>query len=130
MDMSPQPVDAFQESWRIQAAASDLGFDWPSVEGVLAKMEEEIAEIRAALQEHDQEHAGRELGDLLLAAVNAARFLKTDPCKELYDATQRFSARFELVKKHFDDAGISMKSCALDELEQVWQQVHFYGSFA
>jgi ATP diphosphatase len=115
--------NALTASVAIQGAASALGFDWPDAFGVLAKLEEELGEIREALQAGDRSHAQRELGDLLLAAVNLSRFLGTDPNAELERANARFSRRFAAVQNEVSRAGRPMTSYSLDELDAVWNRV-------
>jgi ATP diphosphatase len=124
--VSQQPVparNALQYSTDIQAAASAKGFDWPDWFGVLEKLDEELGEVREALLHKDQAHAVRELGDLLLAAVNLARFLKCDPAAALVDATNRFSIRFAALEQALETAGLRMDQCSLEELEAVWQRI-------
>lgn len=115
--------DALLESLEIQGAASREGFDWPAVAGVLDKVEEEIAEIREALAAGDVAHARRELGDLLLVAVNLGRFLGADPAAELRSATRRFANRFDHLKTALAADGKSIADCTLDELEDCWQRI-------
>lgn len=117
------PEDEWQRSARIQAKAAALGFDWPGVEGVLDKLAEELDEIRAALAEKDTAQARRELGDLLLASVNLARFLGADPARALAEATRRFENRFAALRAELEKTGASIESCTLDELEALWRQV-------
>ncbi len=114
--------DALHESWAIQAEASALGFDWPEIGGVLDKVAEELAELRDALRHGDFEAIQHELGDLFLAAVNAARFLEIDPAQALRAANARFSRRFELVKKLAAEAGLPMKTCSLEQLDVLWSE--------
>lgn len=115
--------DALRESAEVQAEASALGFDWQDVAGVLEKVEEELGEIRAALEAGDAAQARRELGDLLLIAVNLARFLDAAPDVELRAATARFARRFEAVKARLRMRGVAPESCTLDELNAVWDEV-------
>ena len=110
-------------AWTTQAHAADLGFDWPDVCGVLAKVREEVDEIEAALSQDQREHAKRELGDLLFSAVNLARFLQADPAEELRRATERFERRFRRVEEEVRQSGRRVKDCTLDQLEDVWQRV-------
>ena len=118
----PIAADALIISSRIQSEASAQGFDWPDIRGVLDKLAEELAELRKAWEQGQREQACRELGDLLLAAVNAARFLDTDPAHELHRANQRFSERFEAMKKILACEGRRLESCTLDELDAIWEQ--------
>lgn len=115
--------DALAESTRLQAHAASLGFDWPDIEGVLDKLLEETGEIRAAVRQGDLQHARAELGDLLLAAVNTARFLEANPAVELANANERFSQRFEAVREEVARQGRRMESCTLDELDAIWNRV-------
>jgi ATP diphosphatase len=116
-------ADALGYSRLIQAAASSEGFDWPDVSGVLDKVEEEIGEIRDALAAGDEAHARKELGDLLLIAVNLARFLGADPREELIGATDRFENRFRQLKFFLQSEGKSIRDCAPEALEATWQRI-------
>ena len=107
----------------IQSEASAVGFDWPDVSGVLEKTREEICEIESALKCGDCEHAKRELGDLLFAAVNLARFLEADPSDELRRANERFLRRFEMLKNEIRRQGRVLEKCTLTELDAVWERV-------
>ena len=117
------PPDAIDYSLVAQSTIAAEGFDWDHVDGVLAKVDEEVAEIRSALTEHDLSHARQELGDLLLVAVNLARFLGADPRAELLQATKRLETRFDFVKKALESDGKILKTCSVDELEAYWQRV-------
>ena len=112
----------------MQAAASELGFDWPSADGVLDKIAEETGEIREALDAGDLEQARRELGDLLLAAVNLSRFLGIGPSDALSGANERFTRRFARVKAEADLAGMDLRSCSLAELDVLWERAKRHGS--
>lgn len=122
--------DPLSDSWQIQSLASSRGFDWPDINGVLDKIEEELNEIREALSRNDTVHARRELGDLLLAAVNAARFLETDPAETLDRANRRFQARFDALARALENEGKRMESCSLDELDAVWNRVKVHADKA
>lgn len=115
--------DPIAYSVRVQSGASSEGFDWDHVSGVLSKVEEELEEIRSALDEGDVRHARRELGDLLLVAVNLGRFLGADPGEELSRATERFECRYEQLKKALAEDGKTPETCTADELETVWQRI-------
>lgn len=121
--MSLRESDALLYSAAIQAGASAEGFDWPEVSGVLSKVEEELGEIREALDHGDGAHARRELGDLLLISVNLARFLGADPRAELLAATDRFSNRYACLKESLRAEGKTVENCSLEELETRWQTV-------
>jgi uncharacterized protein YabN with tetrapyrrole methylase and pyrophosphatase domain len=114
---------AFHDAWRLQENASNSGFDWPDISGVIEKIEEELGELRAALAKNDREEARDETGDLFFAAVNLCRFLDIHPENAVRRTNERFTQRFEKVCRVFESEGRDMKTCALDELDAVWDAV-------
>ena len=115
--------DPLSQAKTIQADAALVGFDWPSVEGPIAKVREEIAEIEDALARGNLHAAKRELGDVLFAVVNLSRFVDADPNDELRHANERFLTRFALLEKEVTRSGRTMKQCSLQELDEVWDRV-------
>lgn len=114
--------DMLEYARQLQAEASDDGFDWPDAEGVLDKLNEEVAEIREAVVHGDLEHAGRELGDLLLAASHLSDFLGIAPREALLGATKRFAARYDVVQELAAQAGLQLKSCSQEALDRLWEE--------
>ena len=119
----PSAADAFAVSYEIQELASKQGFDWPEVSGVLEKVKEELGEVAQALEEDDRAQAQRELGDLLFASVNLARFLGTTPWECLHDANSRFRERFLLLKAELERRDRTLDECTFEELNLVWDEV-------
>ncbi len=105
-----------------QADASGLGFDWPDISGVFAKVQEEIGELSEALEQGDADQARCELGDLMFSVVNLSRFVDACPSTELEAATQRFEQRFEWLKSILKDRGQAISNCSVDELDGVWEE--------
>ncbi|HOJ32793.1 MAG TPA: MazG nucleotide pyrophosphohydrolase domain-containing protein [Candidatus Hydrogenedentes bacterium] len=116
-------TDGWKKALNVQHAAAACGFDWPDISGVVEKLAEEVDEIRSALRENNIEHARDELGDLLFAAANLARFLQADPHRELMRATERFSRRFALLEREVARSGKSINRCSLQELDEIWEQI-------
>lgn len=114
-------AQAWQQAWGIQDVAAELGFDWPDICGPLAKVEEEVEEIREALARGDSQNARRELGDLLFAVINVARFLDADSAQELAYTNAKFTRRFNAVKKTVQDEGLEMRDCSLAKLDAIWE---------
>ena len=114
---------ALMQAQQVQRRAADVGFDWDSLEPVLAKVEEEIGELRAALRQRSQAAIRAELGDLLFAVVNVSRTLGEDAEHALHLATAKFARRFEAVRERLEAAGKRCADCSLAELDTVWEQV-------
>ncbi len=112
----------------LQQRAARVGFDWPGIEGVFAKIREEIDELQAEMtssttQDSQEAHDRREdeLGDLFFALVNLARHLKIDPETALRRTNRKFEQRFRSVEKTLADQGIPMADATLEAKERLWQ---------
>lgn len=110
------------QAYAIQQEAAALGFDWPEIDGVLAKVGEETAELVEAIESNDGEQIRREVGDLLFTAVNVSRFLGVPPWEALALANQRFTRRFTYMREAMEASGDRFDQCTLDELEALWQE--------
>ena len=112
-------LPALAYAQEMQERAASLGYDWPSLEGVLDKVNEEAAEIIAARDDHERRE---EFGDLLLVLVNMARKLGIDSEAALRQASAKFAKRFAGVERLAAERGVDLKSMTLDELDVLWQQ--------
>ncbi|MCS6910028.1 MAG: nucleoside triphosphate pyrophosphohydrolase [Anaerolineales bacterium] len=117
---APPGLPALAQAETYQKRAARVGFDWPDVAGVRAKVMEEMAEVEAAA--NDGERA-KEVGDLLFAVVNWARWLKVEPETALREANARFAARFQKVEAAARAQGRSLTSMTPAELDALWEQV-------
>lgn len=113
-------LPALWRAEKVQRKAAKAGFDWPEVSGAFAKIDEESVELRAAAEAHT--NVEEELGDLLFAVVNAARFLQVDPEDALNRATDKFISRFQRVEQGAAASGADLKELPLSTLESLWQQ--------
>lgn len=116
-------LEPLETSFAMQDAASAQGFDWPNIDGVVEKIKEEVGEIEEAISAGDLNHARLELGDLLFACINLARFLNADPSQVLERANEKFQARFLLMKEVLDQKGHAIEDVSFEELNAVWEQV-------
>ena len=119
------PLPSLTRAEKIQKRAARVGFDWPCVEPVLGKIDEELAELRAVVDRDDDASAQAledELGDVLFSVANAARHLKVDPELALRKATAKFERRFRHVEHSITGQGQSMQNATADELDRLWQQ--------
>lgn len=103
---------------KVQHKAAKVGFDWDEVSGALDKVREETAEVARAI--NGDGDPSEELGDLLFAVVNVARFLKTDPEDAINRTTDKFIRRFAQVEQAAKDAGRSLSEMSLAEMDALW----------
>jgi ATP diphosphatase len=115
-------LPALMECEKIQDRAARHGFDWPTVEPVFAKVEEELAEVHEAWQSGDHAHVKEEIGDLLLIVVNLARHLNVNPEIALKESTKKFSKRFHYIEDQVQASGRNLLDCELAELDEFWNQ--------
>lgn len=114
----PLGLPALAQAAEIQSRVARVGFDWPELEGVVAKVREELEEVGAAV---GQEERAAELGDLLFAVVNYARWLGVDPEAALRQANARFRQRFAELEAAARAQGRSLPEMQAEELNQLWE---------
>jgi uncharacterized protein YabN with tetrapyrrole methylase and pyrophosphatase domain len=109
------------EGFQLTRRAARIGFDWQEVGGVFAKIDEEASELHQALSSEDARRAEEEMGDLLFAAVNLARFLHIDPEIALKKANAKFSSRFRRMEQLAAEAGKPLADVPRVDLERFWE---------
>ena len=122
LDGVPDHLPALLKALRTGEKAHGVGFDWPDHQGVVLKIEEELEEVKEAIQSEQQANLSAEIGDLLYAIVNLCRHFKIDPEASLRGTINRFNKRFQKVEAVLDARGLEASQCDLDELEELWQQ--------
>jgi MazG family protein len=113
-------------AYELGLRASEVGFDWKNAEDLLEKVEEEIRELRRELKQEAGNRSSRleeEVGDLLFAAANLARFLRSDPETCLRRANQKFMRRFQTLEKEVARRGKNLRECSLEEMESLWNEL-------
>jgi MazG family protein len=121
----PSKLPAIHEAHQISSRAARVGFEWPDIEGVFDKLEEETHELREAMTGPEDSRQSRledEIGDILFVIVNLARFLKIDSESALKRANRKFKARFQYMEAELAKAGKTLDETALDEMESLWQK--------
>jgi MazG family protein len=118
LDGVPRNLPALMEAEKIGQKAAAIGFDWPTIDGALEKIQEEAVELAAVQRSEQREHIEHELGDLLFTVVNLSRFLKVDPEQALRKANGRFRKRFAHVEQGIDGA----EDASLERMEELWQE--------
>lgn len=121
LDGIPEKLPAIHKTQQITAKASRVGFDFPSVEAIDRKHQEEFEELKQALASRDEARVKEEVGDLLFTALNVARFLEIDAETALSRANAKFIRRFQAMESHFVDAGRPLKDVSLDEMDAFWE---------
>ncbi len=126
LDGIPPALPATLESYELGVRAAEAGFDWAKVDDLLAKVEEEIHELRRELPAkpmNDVRRVEEEVGDLLFAAANLARYLHTDPESCLRRANQKFKRRFQAMEEEVSRRGKRVHECPAAELDSIWEEL-------
>ena len=122
LDGIPSKLPAMHRACQMTAKASRVGFDWPRLEDVLSKMQEEASELADAQSGKDPEKIADEVGDLLFVAVNVARFLGVDPETALERSNRKFNRRFRYIESALKQRGRRLKSATLAEMDALWEE--------
>ena len=121
LDGVPRGLPATMEGLQLTRKASRAGFDWDNAEGVFEKLREEAAELRHVSESKDATRVEEEMGDLLFAGVNLARFLQVDPEIALKNANAKFARRFREMERLSADRGQNFTDVPRAEKEKLWE---------
>lgn len=121
----PRSMPALLEAGKLGARAAKVGFDWPDADGLFAKLEEEIGELRAEIQKDSGSASSvaieEELGDLMFTVVNLARHLRVDPESALRRSNTKFRRRFVAMEREAKEGG-GLAALGPEELDARWRQ--------
>lgn len=127
----PRSFPPLLHAEKLQKRASQHGFDWQSIPPVLAKLEEEIAELKAEMElaktgvtdpDTMQQRLQDELGDVIFSCVNLARFLKLSPDQALAASNEKFIRRFQYIEQYLASQGQVLDEQDLERLDHLWHQ--------
>jgi len=130
----PIGLPAISRAVKLQNKAAKVGFDWPDVSPVFAKIEEELAEVREAIEDgqkdktdeglsqNSQVKLSEEIGDLLFVITNLARHMKIDPEQAARSANHKFCSRFSYIEKELKANGLSLDEASLEEMDALWDE--------
>src|SRR2546430_11879865 len=122
----PSKLPAIHEAHQISSRAARVGFDWPDLEGIFDKLQEEVKELKdvisAAGDGGRRERLEDEIGDMLFVIVNIARYLKIDSESALKRANRKFKARFQYMEGELAKQGKTLEQASLGEMEALWQK--------
>lgn len=118
----PCHMPALLQAEKVQKKAAKFGFDWNDQLQIVEKIEEELAELKAAMESGDEHHVDEEIGDLLFAIANLSRFRNRACGEELLAASVRkFKNRFTHIEKSIKDSGRKLEESNVTEMESLWQ---------
>jgi len=116
----PVGLPALTRSAKLGGRAARVGFDWPDLSGVRAKIAEELDELDEAIAAGARQAISAEIGDVFFALVNACRHLDIDPESSVRAANHRFQRRFESIERVVGESGRGWSDFRLEELEALW----------
>lgn len=122
LDDIPTALPAITRAAKIQKRAAMVGFDWAHVPEVIEKLEEEIAELKEALNSQSRDAIEDEMGDTLFSVVNLSRHLKIEPEACLRRANQKFESRFRFIESTLLKNNQSLEDATVEEMEALWNQ--------
>jgi ATP diphosphatase len=118
----PVALPALTRAIKLQRKAAAVGFDWPSLEPVMAKMKEELVELEAAIAADKKAKVEEEFGDLLFVLANVARHLEIDPESALRAANEKFVRRFRYIEEALAARGKQPADSSLGEMDALWNE--------
>ena len=122
LERIPKALPPLERAFQIQRTVGKIGFDWDRVEPVWEKVQEEIDEVKRALQTKDPTAVEGEIGDLLFTIVNLSRFLKVNPTGALNRTNQKFTKRFRNMEQKIKESEMELKSMSLEKMDAFWNQ--------
>jgi ATP diphosphatase len=123
LDGVPIGLPGMTRAVKLQNRAARVGFDWPDVSGVIAKIREESEELAEAQANDDPDAIEDEFADLLFVMANLGRHLKVDPEKALRRVNAKFERRFKAVESEITGQGRQMSDASLEEMDAIWTRV-------
>lgn len=122
LDNVPAALPALKRAEKLQKRAARVGFDWPDIGPVMAKIEEERTELVEAIATGERAQIADEMGDLLFAVANLARHLGLDPEESLRSTNDKFTRRFKYIESSLKEQKMPIEEASLDEMEALWQR--------
>ncbi|WP_439134149.1 nucleoside triphosphate pyrophosphohydrolase [Pseudomaricurvus sp.] len=122
LDDIPVTLPAMTRAAKLQKRASSAGFDWSSMEGVLAQIEEELEEVKEAVRRNQPDEVKEELGDLIFSVVNACRHAKVDPESATRATNDKFEQRFRYIERKLAEQGETPEVASLERMDQLWDE--------
>ncbi|MBP7653462.1 hypothetical protein KA977_08570 [Candidatus Dependentiae bacterium] len=122
LDEIPLDIAPLEQAYRIQGRAAEVGFDWTNIDDVISKIKEEIGEFKVDSDNNDYEKMTDEMGDILMAVVNLARFTGINPAEALNRTIKKFRVRFAAVEDELYKRGKKAENSTLEEMDAIWNE--------
>jgi len=122
LDEVPVHFPALLEGLKLSKQTAKVGFDWKDASEIFEKLDEEVAELKSAMDGHDEGEIGEEIGDLLFVVVNLARRLDIEPETALKRTNRKFRTRFKFIEDQLKAGGRSVVDASLEEMDQLWNE--------
>jgi XTP/dITP diphosphohydrolase len=118
----PNSLPSMVKAIRLQEKAKGVGFEWPNANGALVKIDEELAELKHAIEVKNQREIEKEFGDFLFSMVNASRYFKVNADNALEKTNQKFKSRFEFIEKRAKELNKPLDKLTLEEMDEIWDE--------
>ena len=122
IDGVPEAMPALIRAYRLQHKASRVGFDWEKIEDVFKKLDEELNELKAALDKKDSRSIEDEMGDIFFVLVRISGFIGVNPEDALRKTNSKFIHRFRYLEKRASEQGRKLSEMTLDEMDVLWEE--------
>ena len=122
LDDVPVHFPALLEGLKLTKTAAKVGFDWENAGQIFDKLDEEAAELKAAIDDGDTANAAEEIGDLLFVVMNLARHLDVEPETALKRTNRKFRKRFKFIEDELKRQGSSLDAASLAEMDELWDR--------
>ena len=122
LDEVPVHFPGLLEALKLTKKAAKVGFDWENADQIFLKINEEIDEVRLAINDEDTDHIAEEIGDLLFAVVNLARHFDIEPETALKRTNRKFRKRFGFIESELAKIGRSMQEASLTDMDKFWEK--------
>jgi MazG family protein len=122
LDEVPIHFPALLESLKVTKKAAKVGFDWQNTEQIFDKLQEEVVELKSAIEKNDTVNIDEEIGDLLFVIVNLARKLDVEPETALKKTNRKFRRRFKFIEEELAAAGKDLDETPLEEMDALWNR--------
>ncbi len=118
----PKSMPSLLRAQKITKKASQVGFDWENIDGVLKKIEEELKELKAALKSKEKDQIKDEMGDIIFSLVNLSRFVEINADEALRSSIKKFTDRFSHIEEKLKDQGKTPSDATLEEMDRLWDE--------